>query len=560
MGLLAIAASSSTAAAWAPLSAPLRAGMVAADHVDASRAGAEVLRRGGNAMDAAAATALALGVVAPAGSGLGGGGFLVYWDQKTQRSYVLDFREVAPKAASRDMFTDAGKAVPLRSRVGGLAVAVPAEPLGLEVAEQRFGKAGLALATQPAERLARRGFSVSPFYSMLAQFMSGKLGTGPIEGLIGPAQHPIAEGTIVRRVALADTLRLIGRKGARPLYHGPLAEGLVATVKRAGGVLTTEDLAAYQPTWREPLVGQYRGHTIYAAPAPAGGLTALAALQILDARPPLKELGQGSSASHHAVAEALKHAFADRARLLGDPAFGKIPQEQLASPAYAKERAALLDAEKVKSIDQYGMPSERGAADPPHDHGTSHLCVVDGEGNIAALTTTVNLPFGSGLIDEKTGLLLNNQMDDFAVQPDAPNAFGLVGGGANAVAPGKRPLSSMTPMILAKDGRPVLCVGGSGGPKIVTATVQTIVNLLDHQLDIAAAIGAPRIHAQWMPNQLFVERDVPVDVQQGLERRGHTVAPMREPAAVQAIHVTPRRLEGASDPRKGGQPAAGDAR
>lgn len=551
-----LAARPTPAATAAPLFSPSEKGVVAADHLDASKAGAEVLRRGGNAMDAAAATALALGVVAPAGSGLGGGGFLVYWEKKSGRAFVLDFREVAPAAATRDMFVTDGKVVAERSRLGGLAIAVPAEPIGLATAEAKFGKAGLGLAVQPAERLAKKGFVATPHLADVAAYMNDKFSTGLIRELIAPGGAPLQAGALVKRPLLGNTLARIGKRGVGWLYDGTAADGIVKTVALAGGNLTAADLRAYRPLWREPIVGRFRGHTTYAIPAPGGGLTATEALQILDAQPPLGERGVGSSASHHAVAEALKHAFADRARLLGDPAFTNVPTEKLASAAYAAERAALVADDKVKPLDQYGMPATGAAADTPHDHGTSHLCVVDSEGNVAALTTTVNLGFGSGVIDPATGILLNNQMDDFAAQPDAPNAFGLVGGGANAVAPGKRPLSSMTPMIVAKDGQPVLCVGGSGGPKIVTATVQTIVNVIDHHQHVAAAVALPRIHAQWMPDKLFVEPEIPNDVREALTRRGHTVAPMKDPAAVQAIAITPKGLYATSDPRKGGTAAA----
>lgn len=555
-GLLVLAARPTPAATAAPLFSPSEKGIVAADHLDASKAGAEVLRRGGNAMDAAAATALALGVVAPAGSGLGGGGFLVYWEKKTGRAFVLDFREVAPAAASRDMFVTDGKVVAERSRIGGLAIAVPAEPIGLATAEAKLGKAGLSLAVQPAERLAKKGFVATQHLAEVAAYMNDKLKTGLIRELIAPGGSPLRAGALVKRPLLGNTLGRIGKRGVGWLYDGDAANTIVKTVALAGGNLSAADLRAYRPLWREPLVGMFRGHTTYAMPAPGGGLTATEALQILDAQPPLGERGLGSSASHHAVAEALKHAFADRARLLGDPAFTNVPTETLGSRAYAAARAALVSDDKVQPLDRYGMPAPSGTADTPHDHGTSHLCVVDGEGNVAALTSTVNLGFGSGVIDPTTGILLNNQMDDFAAQPDAPNAFGLVGGSANAVAPGKRPLSSMTPMIVTKDGQPVLCVGGSGGPKIVTATVQTIVNVIDHQQQVAAAVALPRIHAQWMPDKLFVEPEIPADVRDALTRRGHVVVPMKDPASVQAIAITPTGLFATSDPRKGGSPAA----
>jgi gamma-glutamyltranspeptidase / glutathione hydrolase len=294
---------------------------------------------------------------------------------------------------------------------------------------------------------------------------------------------------------------------------------------------------------------------VWTAPAPAGGLTELEVLQILEARPPLTALGRGSSAADHVIAEALKHAFADRARSLGDPAFVKVLEDKLTSAEYARTLAARI-GDKTLPPAAYGDKELAGPADAPHDHGTSHLCVADGEGNVVALTTTVNLLFGSRIVDPVSGVVLNDEMDDFSAQPGAPNAFGLIGAFANAVAPGKRPLSSMAPTIVTRDGTPILCVGAAGGPTIVSSTVQTIVNVVDFGLDVSAAVAAPRIHAQWMPNAVVVEPDVPRDVIANLEKRGHKVVPVPTLATVQAVGLSPTRLTAASDPRYGGVPAA----
>ncbi len=330
-------------------------------------------------------------------------------------------------------------------------------------------------------------------------------------------------------------------------------------MRKKGGLLTEDDLARYRPAWRDPLEGRYRSYLIYGVPPPAGGATAIEALQILDARKPLGPLGAGSSAADHAIAEALKHAFADRARALGDPAFVDVPTKKLIDPAYARELAARIADDKVQKPEAYGGQTLSGApADVPHDHGTSHLCVADGEGNVVALTTTINLGFGAAFYGGSTGVLLNDEMDDFSAQPGVPNAYGLIGGFANAVAPGKRPLSSMTPLVLVKDGAPAMCVGGSGGPLIVSETVQTIVNVVDFGLDAEAAVSQPRIHAQWVPDVLLVEAEIPVDVVEGLKRRGQKIVPPPPFAgsAAQTIVWRGDCLEAASDPRKGGAPAA----
>ena len=556
-------------AASAPLWAPASKGIAATANADASRAAAEILKKGGNAVDGAVAAALALGVVNADSSGLGGGGFAVVWSAKERKARVLDFRETAPAKASKDMFVVDGKADPKLSRWGGLAVAVPGEPAGLGELEKTYGKLGLAAVAQPAIRLARFGYAVShhQFCSIDPQRVGcvapvqyvpppPLVDHDPLRPLMYRGDAELDERAIVKRPELARTLEALGRRGPAAFYTGPTARSIAATVQARGGVLTVEDLAAYKPIWRESVAGKFRGLDVWTAPAPAGGLTEIETLQILDARPPLTALGRGSSAADHAIAEALKHAFADRARSLGDPAFVKVLEDKLTSPAYAHELAARIRDDKVLKPADYGDKDLAGPADAPHDHGTSHLCVADGEGNVVALTTTVNLLFGSRVVDAASGVVLNDEMDDFSAQPGAPNAFGLIGAFANAVAPGKRPLSSMTPTIVTRDGRPILCVGAAGGPTIVSSTVQTIVNVVDFGLDVSAAIAQPRIHAQWMPNALVVEPDVPRDVVVDLEKRGHKVVPMPSLAAVQAVGVSPERLTAASDPRYGGAPAA----
>ncbi len=557
-------------AAPEPLWAARSRGIAATASLEASRAAAEILRKGGNAVDGAVAAALALGVVQPDSSGLGGGGFAVVWSAKDHKARVLDFRETAPARATADMFVVDGKADPKLSRWGGLAVAVPGEPAGLAELERTSGKLGLAAVVKPAIRLAREGYPVShhQFCSIdprragcaapPPQLLSPPpLGDhDPLRALLFHGDAELEERAIVKRPELAHMLELFGRRGPAAFYSGPVAQSIARVVQARGGVLTTADLAAYKPLWRDAIVGSFRGRQVWAAPAPAGGLTELETLQILDARPALTALGRGSSAADHVIAEALKHAFADRARSLGDPAFVKVLEDKLTSPAYARTLAARISDDKVLPPAAYGDKDLAGPPEPPHDHGTSHLCVADGEGNVVALTTTVNLLFGARIVDPVSGVVLNDEMDDFSAQPGAPNAFGLIGAFANAVAPGKRPLSSMTPTIVTKDGEPILCVGAAGGPTIVSSTVQTIINVIDFGLDVSAAVSAPRIHAQWMPNALVVETDIPRDVVEGLKKRGHKVVPMPSLAAVQAVGLSPARLTAASDPRYGGAPAA----
>jgi len=585
------------AAGLAPGGGPARAayrepligqrGAVAADHELASRAGAEVLAQGGNAVDAAVATALALGVVQPAGSGLGGGGFLLL-RRKDGSVHALDFREVAPKRARADMYIDArtGKADAERSRRGGLAIGVPGEAAGFALALREYGSLTPAQVIAPALRLARDGFPVGRHLSRTASVVVPKLRLdSPLRALLAPDGTPLARGQLLRRPELATTLETLGRAGFAAFYReGPDGIGtqILQAVQEQGGILSGEDLRAYKPVVRTPLQGSYRDFRIYVVPPPAGGVTALEALQILHARPPLRE-GPGASSTLHEIIEAFKHAFADRAKLLGDPAFVQVPLAELSSAEYAKARAAQVLPDRVLPPSRYGRPGGDKPLSAPNDHGTSHICVIDREGNVAALTTTVNLSFGSHIIAGRTGVILNDQMDDFSAQPSAPNAFGLVGELNNAVAPGKRPASSMTPLIAVGEDGTVLCAGGSGGPTIVTGVVQTVINVIDFHMNVEAAVGSPRVHAQYIPDNVLIEPELPADVAEGLRRRGHklVVTPAPLETAVQVVlrrppppsppavlkapvsltaDTSPASLQpvfsAASDPRKGGAPAA----
>jgi len=581
-----------TLVAAAPLADPQAAyrdpargvrGAVAADHELASRAGSEVLARGGNAVDAAIATALALGVVQPAGSGLGGGGFLVA-RRADGTVRVLDFREVAPKQAQAAMFIDAktGQVVPERSRRGGLAIGVPGEAAGFALALRELGSLPADQVIAPALRLAKEGFPVGRHLARSAAATVPQLRAGhPLRALLAPGGAPLKIGEQWRRPELAETLAVLSKDGFAAYYRldpGAIGDEIVHAAAAEGGILSAEDLRSYKPVWRQPLLGRYRGWQVITAPPPAGGITALETLQILDARPPLAD-GPGASSTLHEIIESFKHAFADRARYHGDPAFDAVPPE-LATATYAKDRAATIQREQVLPAAQYGRPQGGTPLQPPRDKGTSHLCVIDKDGNAAALTTTVNLSFGAHVIAGRTGILLNNQMDDFAAQSNKPNAFGLVGTGANAVAAGKRPASSMSPLLAVAPDGSVLCVGGSGGPTIVTGVVQTVINVVDFRMSVEAAVAAPRVHAQFVPENVLVEPEIASDVRTALQRRGHRllVTPAALETAVQAVFYRPPRAQvdpgastsiavaddrpaeprgfsAASDPRKGGIPA-----
>ncbi len=545
------------ALAWTAPPTGHKNGVVAADHPLASAAGVTVLHQGGNAVDAACAAAFALGVVNPAGSGVGGGGFmLVHRAGQAGPPVVLDFREVAPAAATRDMYIKKGVARDA-SRRGGLAVGVPGEVRGCAEAVKRFGKLPLARVLAPAITLARDGFPVGPH---LSKSIRSKRKLMPrfaaLARIFTPGGDALTTGQLMKRPALARTLQAVANKGPSVFYRGWIAREIVKAVRAAGGVMTAKDLASYKVKERKPLGATYRGNKVWSMPPPSsGGVAIIQALNILQ-RYPLRRMGHNSSAYLHHVTEALKHAFADRARHLGDPDFVEVPVARLTSKEYADELAARIRY-GTREIHSYGTADGKPRAPSRDRPGTSHLSVVDGAGNAVAMTTTINTGFGSMVVAGKSGVILNNEMDDFAARPGEPNAFGLMQGEGNAVAPGKRPLSSMSPTIMLRDGKPALVAGASGGPTIITGTLQALLNVVDFDLDAAAAVSRSRVHHQWLPDRLLVETDLPRDVVFNLAGRGHFVTPMTRPfTAVQVVRVgKDGLLYGASDPRKMGAPA-----
>ena len=533
---------------------------IASDNAEASAAGISVLKAGGNAIDAACATALALGVVHPFASGIGGGGFALIYVAKEHRTYALDFRERAPAAIAGDLFLKDGKADPTVSREGGLAVGVPGEVRGLGELVRRFGKLPFARCVAPAERLTR-GAHVS---WRLAEVTADK----PAAAGGPPARDPIVtqvfgkqslgEGDVVRRPELGRTLARLRTGGPGAFYKGPIADAIVAAVKKAGGVMTASDLDSYTVTERVPIEVMYRGLRVMVMPPPSSGGAAVAeTLGILAARYPdgaaLAKLGAGSSGYFQLLAEALKHAFADRARHLGDPDFVTVPLDHLLAPTYHAELAKRIKDSGVLPADKYGTPG--APADAHRDAGTTHLSVVDAEGNAVALTTTVNLGFGAHLVAGDTGIVLNDQMDDFAMQPGVPNGFGLIGSTQNAVAPRKRPLSSMTPLIALDDQGVKVVAGAAGGPTIITATLQAFLNVVDFKMDAQAAIAAPRIHDQWFPEVLMVEPEVPRDVAEALTARGQKVKEIPHVGVSNLIVRTKEGLDAAAEPRSPSTPA-----
>jgi gamma-glutamyltranspeptidase/glutathione hydrolase len=484
-------------------------------------------------------------VVQPAGSGLGGGGFAVLLEAGGSEAHVVDFREVAPAAASRDMYLGPdGLVDPDASREGGLAVAVPAESRGLALLVSAYGRLSHREVAAPAVRLAREGFSAG---AHLVEAIA-RTSSEQVKAEFDQATH----GDIVARPELAKTLKRWAATAGEDLHAGASAGLLVRHVQASGGVITLEDLAGWQAQERAPIEITYRGHRVITMPPPSSGGVALAQiLQVLEAHD-LGSYDHNSAVYLHLLVETMKHAFADRAHHLGDPEFVDVPVQRLLSSERVEEVRAAFDPSRSFPPEHYGP-----LIAPPVDAGTQHISVIDAEGAAVALTTTINTSFGSGLVVPGVGVVLNNQMDDFAAAPGVPNAFGLIGGEANAIAPGKRPLSSMSPtLVLDADGRVVLAVGASGGSTIISAVLQVIVNVVDFGMDPQEAVTAARVHHQWQPDVLFVEPEISADTRAVLEALGHTLKVARAFSSTQIVTIGEDGLrQGGADPRKGGRPA-----
>ena len=529
-------------------------GAVAAAHPAASEAGAAVLRAGGNAADAAVAAAFALSVAEPQSSGIGGGGLALVYVAREDRVYAIDFRETAPAAATPDMFLVDGKPDPHRSRCGGLSVAVPGAVKGYAEIARRFGTKPLPDLVAPAVKLARDGVPVGRGWRRAAVAARACLREDPAGAAIFlTGGEPPEPGVRVVQKDLAATLKLLGRN-PEAFYRGPLADRIAAAVRARGGVLAAADLAAYRTRTREVLWGEFRGHRVATFPPPsAGGAILLGLLRVLEAQEP-RDAARSSERYLHAFVEAERRLFERRGGSLADPDFAP------GADAVAREMASAAFAEAIRAGtgERAAGPGTPGAA-PPAGH-TSHVSVVDAEGNAVALTTTVNLQFGSGVVVPGTGILMNDEMDDFDAAPGARNAFGLEGGELNLPAPGKRPLSSMSPtLVFGPDGKLLLAVGSPGGSTIPSTVAWAIVRLLDGGLPLDQALGTPRIHHQWRPDVIVAEPGALQDAtRRALEARGHRTeeiaAPFGNPQAVRVDPATGWR-EGASEPRLDGRAA-----
>jgi gamma-glutamyltranspeptidase/glutathione hydrolase len=530
-------------------------GMVVAQESRAARIGIEILDRGGNAVDAAVAVGFALAVTYPRAGNLGGGGFMVIHLAKDNRDVAIDYRETAPAAATPTMFLDArGNPDPKKSRDSGLAVGVPGTVAGLALAHDKYGSGKLSLADliAPAIRLASQGFPVEDDTADSLPRAKDRLARWPSSAsLFLNGGEPLHEGDRLLQFDLADTLRAIAQDGPRAFYQGSIAGEIADAVVKTGGIMTKDDLANYRAQERPVVRGTYRGYDIVSMPPPSsGGVALIEMLNILEGYD-LAKLGRGEQSLHDLI-EAMKRAYADHAVFMGDPDAVKMPIAGLLSKKYAAALHAGIGDKATPAADIHaGKPADF------EGKNTTNFSVIDRDGNAVSNTYTLNFSYGLGLVADGTGVLLNNELDDFTSKPGTANAYGLLGFNANLSGPGKRPLSSMTPTIVLKDGKPFLITGSPGGSRIITAVLQVICNVIDFHMAIDKAVSAPRLHNQWQPDGTFAEPGFAPDVLDALQRRGHKIVPTEPHTSANSILVTPGGYVGAADTRTRGALAAG---
>lgn len=526
-------------------------GMVASQEVLATSIGLEILKQGGNAVDAAAAVGFALAVTLPKAGNLGGGGFMMVYLAEEDKTITLDFRETAPGKAHRDMYLDSeGNVDAKKARFSYLSAGTPGTPAGLTHALTKYGTMPLDKVMAPAIALARDGFEVSHGLNFDLGFYAKRLAVNPSTRAAyydAEGNAPAVGSTLVQK-DLAWSLSQIAQGGADAFYKGELGKKFSEAVIAGGGLISMDDLANYKVVEAPPVRGTYRGYDVVSMPPPSsGGVHIIQMLNILEEWP-LGEYGANSAQTLHLMTEAMRVAYADRSKYLGDPAFCKVPVEGLISKEYAASLRKDIALQKARSSKEVHPGAVPGYESPD----TTHYSVVDGKGNMVAVTYTLNFSFGSGIVAEGTGILLNNEMDDFSAKPGSPNAYGLLGGEANAIQPGKRPLSSMTPTFLFKDGKPFMVTGSPGGSRIITAVLQIILNVVDHNMNMAVASSMPRMHHQWFPNLIFVEQGISIDTLRILEQWGHKTKPTYAMGSTQSIMIRDGLLQGASDPRRTG--------
>ncbi|MEZ9369286.1 gamma-glutamyltransferase [Shewanella sp. 10N.286.51.B2] len=531
-------------------------GMVASQESLATRIGVDILKQGGNAVDAAVAVGFALAVTLPRAGNIGGGGFMLVHLEKEDKTIAIDYRETAPAKAHKDIFlNEQGDVVKKLSREHGLAVGVPGTVMGFELALNKYGTMSMSEVVKPAIELAQKGILIN---SDLADSLDGlkrRISQWPSSAKIfykSNSNSFAVNDTLVQK-DLAHSLSLIAKHGSKGFYQGETAEKIVAAIQAAGGIMSMNDLKNYQVIERTPVTGEYRGYKVVSMPPPSsGGIHIIEMLNVLE-HYPIEELGHNTAQTLHLMTETMKHAYADRSEYLGDPDFHNVPTDKLTSQKYADSIAKQIAYNKATPSAEI----KPGDLSVYESNQTTHYSVVDKWGNAVSNTYTLNFSYGSGLVAAGTGILLNNEMDDFSAKPGIPNAYGLIGGEANAIDAHKRPLSSMSPTIVMKDGKPFLVTGSPGGSRIITTTLQVIMNVIDHKLNIAEATAAARIHHQWLPDYIGVETSLNNDTVTLLEAKGHQVKTSSAMGSTQSIVITDKGLFGASDPRRAGSETLG---
>ncbi len=531
-------------------------GMVVSQRDTASQVGADILRQGGNAVDAAVAVGFALAVVLPRAGNIGGGGFMLVHLAETGKTISIDYRETAPSAAHTDVYLNSnGDVDDTAHRQGHSSVAVPGTVAGLTLALEKYGTMPLATVMAPAIALARDGFvmdydtasAIATRVEMLQRQAHAK------KTFFNPDGSVIPQGQLFKQAELADSLSLIAREGQSAFYQGEIAKNIVAEMQRNNGLITLEDLSVYRPVEREPVRGSYRGYDIVSMPPPSsGGVHVIQMLNVLE-QFPISEMGSNSASYLHVLAATMKRAYADRSKHLGDPDYYSVPMSWLTSKQYAKQLASQIHPHKV-------IPSvELSPGDPaPYESvDTTHFSVMDKHGNAVSNTYTLNFSFGSGIVVPGSGFLLNNEMADFSAKAGVAYAFGLLGGTANSIEPGKRPLSAMTPTIVLKEGKPWLVTGSPGGSRIISTVLQQIVNVIDHKMNIASATHTARVHHQWFPDEIEFESSVNPDAQQLLRELGYSLKPSGTMGSLQSIMWHDGAYYGSADPRRPGAGVAG---
>ncbi len=532
-------------------------GMVAAQNKLAAKIGADILAKGGNAVDAAVAVGFSLAVTLPRAGNLGGGGFMLVYLAEEDRTIAIDYREMAPAAATRDMFlNEAGEVDNDASRFSLRAAGVPGTVAGMHHAHSRYGILSWREVLAPAIRLADRGIVMThDFHTSLTRARQRLTRDPDALALFTDRDGAFYEvGERFRQPLLARTLKDIAKTGTRSFYDGRLAKLIVDDMQENGGLITLDDMRGYTVVEREPVTGTYRGHEIVSMPPPSsGGVHVVQMLNILE-QFPMADFQSESALAIHVTIEAMRQAFADRSKHLGDPDFYDVPVDWLTSKAYAKTVADSISLDSARR----SADVNPGTAPAPESPDTTHYSIMDQWGNAVANTYTLNFSYGSGNAIRGAGFLINNEMDDFSAKPGAPNAFGLLGGEANSIEPGKRPLSSMTPTLVFKDGKPLLATGSPGGSRIITAVLQPIVNIIDFEMNLADAVNAPRLHHQWFPDSVAVERGFSPDTLALLRAMGHNMVTTRfSMGSVQAIRRSENGFVGTADPRRPDSAAMG---